>query len=137
LKGGVEKTCTDSTFRGTVVVNNSTHAEVVLSSLTYSNCTQDANVITPGRLTIDDKGTVFIKERREETMVTSLGITCFYGAETGSIDIGTLTGGTTATLDVSTTELQREAGSNTTFCASKGTLTGSYWITTPDTLLIT
>jgi hypothetical protein len=93
--------------------------------------------ITPGRLTIKDNGEVFTKESRVEVKFTGLGITCFYGTETGSVKTGTFTGGTTAKLDVSTTTLQRLEGSNKTFCALNGTLTGSYKVTTPDTLLLT
>src|SRR4051812_22623742 len=136
LKAGIEDTCTSSTTKGTVNVNSTTEASGPLSSLTFGGCTQDTNVITPGSLKINSAGEVFTSESRVEVKVTGLGITCFYGAETGSVKIGTFTGGTTAKLDVNTTTLQRETGSNTFFCASAGTWTGTYVVTNPDTLLL-
>jgi len=141
LKAGIEDTCTESTAGGLVGTNTETHAESSLATLTFSKCTQDTRVVFPGTLTVDGNGTAFTWSSRIEVKVTGLGVTCFYGAELGSVDIGKLTPSnvtffTTATLDVNTTALQREAGSNTTFCASKGTWTGSYVVTTPETLLL-
>ena len=136
-KAGIENTCGESTMLGDVETNNTEHAAGPITTLTFGKCTQDTTVINPGRLTIDDKGTVFIEGRRVESKVTGLGVSCFYGAETAKVDIGTLTFGTPATLDINTTELQRESGSNTFFCAEKGTWTGSYVVATPTTLLLT
>jgi len=143
LEAGIKDTCTESTVSGTIETNNTEHAAGPISVLTFGTpeagtpCSQDTVVKTAGRLTIDDTGTVFTEGSRVEVKVTSLGITCFYGAETGKVDIGKLTGGTPATMDITATELQRETGSNTTFCASKGVWTGSYTVTKPTTLLIT
>ena len=139
LKAGIEDTCTESTAIVKVETNTAEHAAgpITEGGLTFGKCTQDTTVINPGRLTIDDKGTVFTEGSRVEVKVTSLGITCFYGAETAKVDIGTLTFGTPATLDVTATELQRESGSNTFFCAEKGIWNGKYLVTTPGTLLLT
>jgi hypothetical protein len=141
MKAGIEDTCTETTVKGKVSLNNSTEAEgpasVISNGSAATPCTQDMSTIQTGSLTINDKGEVFAKENRIEIKITSLGIACFYGAETGSVKIGTLTGGSPAKLDVSTTSLQREAGSNTFFCASAGTWTGTYVVTTPSTLLLT
>ncbi|HET9593245.1 MAG TPA: hypothetical protein VFP17_10045 [Solirubrobacterales bacterium] len=142
LKAGIEDTCTESTAKGTVSVNNTAEASGTLSALTFGSvatpCSQDTTTITPGKLTIKDTtNEVLTTGSRVEVKVTGLGITCFYGAETGSVKIGTLTGGTPAKLSVSTTALQRETGSNTTFCALNGTWTGTYIVTTPSTLLTT
>jgi hypothetical protein len=148
LKAGIEDTCKESTAHGIVTVNNTEHAEGALTEtftsggveptgLHWGGCTQDTKTITAGSLTINDAGEVFTVGSRVEVKVTGLGIVCFYGAEKGSVRVGTLTGGTTAKLNVSTTTLQRETGSNTTFCALNGTWTASYKVTTPDTLIIT
>jgi hypothetical protein len=141
FKAGIEDTCTESTAGGLVSTNIETHAESPLATLTFSHCTQDTRVVFPGSLTVDGNGTVFTWSSRWEIKVTSLGVTCFYGGELGSVDIGKLTPSnttfsTTATLDVNTTELPREPGSNAFFCASKATWTGSYVITTPEPLLL-
>ena len=135
-KAGIENTCSESTMKGTITANSTAHAESSLSALTFGKCTQHTNVINPGSLTVNDKGEAFISGRRVETVITGVA-TCFYGAETGSVKIGTLTGGTPATLDINTTTVQRLAGSNTFFCASTGTWTGSYVVTTPGTLILT
>jgi len=139
LKAGIEDTCTESTLEGSVEVNNEELAEGSLTTFAFGKCTQDTTVFSRGKLLFKPSGTVALAGSRVEVKVTSLGITCFYGTETGSIDIGTLTptnGGTfTATIDVNTTELPREAGSNL-FCASKATWTGSYLVTIPDTLYL-
>jgi len=137
LKAGIEDTCTSSTAKGPVLTNNTEHAKGELTTLSWGGCTQDTTTINPGTLTIDDNGTVFSESSRVEVKVTSLGITCFYGAETGKVDIGKLTFGAPATLDINTTELQREVGSNTFFCASTGTWTGNYKVTEPSSLLLT
>jgi hypothetical protein len=140
LKAGIEDTCTESTLEGSVEVNNEELAEGFLTNFAFGKCTQDTTVFSRGKLLFKPSGTVASVGSRVEVKVTSLGISCYYGAETGSVDIGTLTptnGGTfTATLDVNTTELPREAGSNLFFCASKATWTGSYLVTIPDTLYL-
>jgi len=137
LKAGIEDTCTESTSRGPIIANETFHAESPLFALTFGKCTQDTSTINPGRLTIDDVGTVYIVERRVEIKLTSLGVTCFYGAEgSPGVSIGTLKGGTPARLTVNTTRLKRLTGSNF-FCAFEGTWTGSYIVTTPSSLLIT
>ena len=136
LKAGIEDTCTESTSSGPVTTNNETHAQGTLSALTFGKCTQHTAVKNAGSLTINQSGEVFTTGSRVEVVVTGIA-TCFYGQEGATaVKIGTLTGGTTAKLAVNTTTLQRLAGSNTFFCASAGTWTGSYVVTTPDTLLV-
>jgi hypothetical protein len=135
LKAGIEDTCTTSTTKGTISVNSSTEAEGPLSSLTFGSCTKDTNVIKAGSLTINSAGEVFTKESRVEVKDTFLGVTCFYGAEIGSVKIGTFDGGTPAKLTVNTTTLQKETGSGA-FCASAGTWTANYVVTNPGTMLL-
>jgi hypothetical protein len=140
LKAGIENTCTESTFEGPAQVNNEERAEGSLTTVTFGKCTQDTAVISRGRLRLQPSGTVSTVESTVEVKVTGLGITCFYGPGLAPVDIGTLTptGSTTFTakLDVNTTELPRAPGSNTFFCASKATWTGSYIVTTPDRLYL-
>lgn len=139
LKAGiVEWTCTKSTAMGRIEANNTTHAEAALSGLSLEGCTGDTRIISPGSLTFDDNGTAFTKETKIEIKNTLFGFTCFYGAEATPVDIGTLTPGTTATLDVSTTHLKRlPGGAGSNYCGVEGVLSGNYLVTVPDTLLIT
>ena len=146
LEAGIKDTCTTSTVAGNIETNDTTHAAGPITSLTFGTvstpCTQDTIVITAGRLTVDDTGTVYTEGSDVEVKVTSLGIVCHYGAGAGGkVDIGNLTFGTPATMDINAT-LPRLAGSNTTFCASTGKWTGSYIITSTqptggNTLLLT
>jgi len=143
VKAGIESTCTESTMHGVVAVNNMTHAEVPLTAtgtpptgLSFGHCTKHTTVINPGTLTISDTGTAFLINTRVQIRDTGLEVSCFYGAEGIPVDIGKLTGGTPATLDINTTELKRLPGSSF-FCAANGTMTGGYLVTTPNTLLIT
>ncbi|HET9593242.1 MAG TPA: hypothetical protein VFP17_10030 [Solirubrobacterales bacterium] len=142
LKAGIEDTCTESTVKGTVTTNNETHAAGALSVLTFGNCTKpDTEVLKAGSLTIKDDE-VFAIGNEVRIKDTILGITCIYGGgaspgtKIGTLDDSTVTG-KTATLTVNTSELPRLPGSNETFCASKGTWTANYSITTPDSLFIT
>jgi len=139
LKAGIEDTCTESTSSGPVTTNNETHAQGSLSSLTFGKCTQHTNTRSAGSLTINQAGEVFTTSSSVEVVVTGIA-TCFYGAGLAPVHIGTLTPTSintfTAKLDVSTTELPRAPGSNTFFCASQATWTGSYVVTTPDTLYV-
>jgi len=155
LKAGIEDTCTASTLHGVVTTNDQgTEASGALSTGPTNEepgaeptglhwgapgtpCTQDTKTITPGSLTINDAGEVFTIGSRVEVKVTSLGISCFYGAETGSVKVGTFTGGTPAKVAVKTESLQREAGSSAFFCAEKGTWNANYVVTSPTTLLLT
>jgi hypothetical protein len=141
-ESGIEDTCTESTIHGTVTLNT-TEAEGQLTEggppptgWTFGSCTKDTNVIKAGSLTINSAGEVFTKESRVEVKDTFLGVTCFYGAEIGSVMIGTFDGGTPAKLTVNTTTLQKETGSGA-FCASAGTWTANYVVTTPSVLLFT
>jgi len=138
MKAGIEDTCTATTVKGTVTTNNTTHASGAASVIANEKCTQDMKTITPGSLTINDAGEVFAFGNRIEIKVTSLGITCFYGGgESPGTKIGKLTTGSPAKLAVSTTEMRRLVGSNETFCATKGTWTGSFVVTTPSSLFLT
>ena len=135
MKAGIEDTCTESTAIGTISSNTEVHA-TGSGGIETGKCTQDTKTITPGSLTMNAAGEVFTIGSRVEVKVTSLGISCFYGAETGSVKIGTFTGGTPAHLDVSTTTLQRESGSNTFFCAAAASYTSQYTVTKPTSLFL-
>lgn len=136
IKAGVEDTCTESTAHGTVTVNNTTHAESALTGFSFGSCTQHTTVTNPGRLTVGDTGTVFLSEFTLKITVTSPAeFTCAYMIGPTPLAIGTLTAGTPATLDVSTTKLEKDVGSF--LCASTATWTGSYVVTTPSSLFIT
>jgi len=135
LKAGIEDTCTGSSVSGTVGTNNETHAKgsVAKTGLTFTSCTKDTVVLAGGELTIAPSGTVTATGFEVTVNDTALGVSCVYGATTG-LTLGTLTPGTTAKLAISTTKLKKVSGPF--FCASEGTWTANYTVTTPDTLLL-
>lgn len=136
FKAGIEETCTDTTVKGTVTTNNTTHAAGAASVITNGSagtpCTKIIKTLKTGGLTIADNGRVIASEN--EFTVFDLGVSCVYGGSTGTA-IGTLTGGTPATLVVNTSELPKIAGGF--LCASTATWTASFVVTTPSTLLVT
>jgi len=137
LRAAIDVTCTASTAAGTVTTNNTTHAQITLSTLTFSNCTKHTSVVSPGSMTINDVGEIFVSGLRVQFTDTSLGITCFYGAEAGSVKVGTLSTGTPAKVAINTTALPRLSGSSTFFCPEKATWTMSYVVTSPSSFFIT
>jgi hypothetical protein len=132
LKAGIEDTCGESTVKGKVETNTTT-ASGKISVLTFGDCNRTTKVLKPGSLSIASGGVVTAKEN--EVTVEELGISCVYGGGTGT-KLGTLEGGAgkTAVLNVSTTELPKISGG--IFCASKGTWTAKYTVTTPDEIIV-
>jgi len=135
MKAGIEDTCIQSTATGTVSSNSEVHA-FGNGNVNTGICTHHTTTITGGSLTINDKGEVFTSGSRVEVVVTGIA-TCFYGAETGSVKIGTLTGGSPARIDISTTHLKREAGSSPFWCAAEATWLSEYVVTKPLSLFLT
>ena len=107
-----------------------------ISSLSFSNCTDSwhVTVVSAGSLSVNAttgyNGDVFSSGATVET--TRFGIYCRYA--TNNTTMGTLTGGSTATIDLSTS-IPFHSGS--VFCGSGATTwTGSYIINTPDSLYV-
>jgi hypothetical protein len=107
-----------------------------ISTLDFTNCTNSWHVTTvaPGFLEIHwtsaNNGTLTSSEAKVSS--TRFGITCTYG--TNKTDIGTVTGGKTATLDIEGSIPFLEGSG---LCGSGATQwTGSYSIDTPDELLV-
>lgn len=63
-----------------------------------------------------------------------LGFKCRYSTAFFGTDIGVLTGGTFATLDLNSATINRTGGS--AFCGTGGFLTGSYRIVIPNTMFV-
>src|SRR5215211_2682634 len=128
LSAGISDTCTVGSVSGTVTTNTTTHATGAISALSFGTaatpCTKTTHVLKNGNLTVGDKGEVIASNN--EVTVFDLGVSCVYGGSTGT-NIGTLTGGTPATMDINTTELPKISGGF--LCASKGTWTGTYTVT--------
>lgn len=133
-------TCTESTIHGHVTVNNSTHAEGPITSISFSNCgSNDPVAITLGSLTINQKTEVFGSNSAVTVLNTSTGADCAYGTTTNT-KLGTFTQSTSntsdATIDISASLPYIAAHSTTSqfLCGATGTWTGSYTVTTPTPL---
>ncbi|HEU5062572.1 MAG TPA: hypothetical protein VFT79_05395 [Solirubrobacterales bacterium] len=137
---GVSAACQSSTLEGKVEQHGSgVAAGGKLSSFTLSECgTDEVNVLARGSLEIHategGNGTVTWTGASITITHSTVGVSCIYKTE--GTDIGTLTGSTTtnATLDLNSSTIPRAGDS--IFCGSKGTLTGSYKITMPSTLVV-
>ncbi|MGN6201045.1 MAG: hypothetical protein ACTHNY_01390 [Solirubrobacterales bacterium] len=140
FQAGIDDTCTQTTVKGTVTTNDTTHAAGAASVITSGSgstpCTKHTVTLATGSLTINDKGEVFTISNEFTVSDTGLGVSCVYGggASPGT-KLGTLATGSPATLDVNTMELPKISGSF--FCASRASWTGSYIVTTPTSLFIT
>jgi hypothetical protein len=128
-------TCQKSTVEGQVESHGAgVTAGGSISTLDFSECNFPVKVLKNGSLevhaTSGGNGTL-TTSGAEITIETSIA-NCLF--TTKSTDVGTLTGGTTAVLDINSAGIPRTGHS--IFCGSSGTWTGSYTVNTPDTLLV-
>jgi len=107
-----------------------------IESLSFTECNATVNVLANGTLTVahtsGSNGT--LSSTGAEVTVVYLGFHCIF--RTNNTSLGTVTGGTNATLDISAT-IPRTGGSSGAFCGSNAAWTGSYKVTTPSPLNIT
>jgi hypothetical protein len=105
-----------------------------VTSGTASECNFPVKLLKGGSLeahaTSGGNGTI-TSNGAEITIETSIA-NCIF--TTSNTDVGLLTGGTTAKLDINSASIPRTGHS--VFCGGSGTWTGSYTVNTPDTLLI-
>jgi hypothetical protein len=136
--------CTGSTVEGKVASHGaSVTTSGTISTLDFTGCNFPVTVLKAGSLEVHTT----YKEGKQEEKANGNGTLTSSGAEitiatsianclftTSSTDVGTLTGGTTAKLDINSAGIPRTGHS--VFCGSSGTWTGSYTVVTPDTLLV-
>lgn len=130
-------TCSGSTFKGSTsnTGNSSETVLVPLAAWTWSGCTRTTNTLKAGKLEIHwiagtDNGTLTAFET-EITTNTIFG-SCVYGFGNGH-DIGILTGGNPATIDINTT-VTKITGNFA--CPEVTTLTAAYPVTEPSPLYV-
>jgi len=130
-------TCTSSTAAGSVTTNDETHARGSITTLSFSGCSITVDPLknadgTYGSLTMNQKGEVFGFNTKVTMLVN--GMHCIFGTSAGGTKLGTLTGGTPAKLALSTTLPLLEGSAFV--CGSTGTLSGTYTVTKPGTVLV-
>lgn len=97
-------TCTESTWGGSTesVGGEGVPVSVTVEELTWGGCTTSATTVAKGELLIEDvketdNGTVQVKGT--EVTVSVSGISCVFGSAS-AIDVGTLVGGSEATIAI-------------------------------------
>ncbi len=144
LHGAATITCAGSTISGTISSHGSgVTASGSISSLSFSSCGNSHVTVLSNGTGANGTGTLELHEKsgggnesaltsngtRITLQLTSLGISCIF--ETNNTDLGTLTGGEHAVLDIKAASIPRVAGDNGIFCGSNGVWTGSYAFTHP------
>ena len=106
-----------------------------IGSLTFSECSFPVTVLKAGSLevhaTSGGNGTL-TSSGAEITIHGPFGINCLY--KTSGTDVGNLTGGSNAKLDIDSSLIPRTGDS--AFCGAAGEWTGSYNVTTPNPLIV-
>jgi hypothetical protein len=133
LHNPIAKIECNSTVSGSVT-SNGTPASGPIATLTFSPCTDEWHVTTAtekgGTLSVNSAGEVVSNGATVES--TRFGVTCRYA--TSNTKVGTLTGGTPATMHINAS-IPFHSGS--VFCGSGATAwTGAYKVDTPGTLLV-
>ncbi|HET7506859.1 MAG TPA: hypothetical protein VFJ53_00740, partial [Solirubrobacterales bacterium] len=97
----------------------------------WSNCgSTTVDTLKNGTVSVASGGSV--SGAGSEITFSALGTSCVYGTSTGTA-LGTLKGGTPATMTVSASLPKISGGF---LCANPGKMTGSAKVTTPSTLLV-
>ena len=137
--GLIENTCTTSTMEGSMAnaggATETVRINIEASRLTFSNCSNTTDVLEGGELEVHwisgtDNGTVTAKHFKVTMLLA--GITCTYTAGTET-DIGTLTTGRPATIDINAV-VTRSAGGFA--CPSTTIWEAKYTVTSPTPLYI-
>lgn len=131
----VTVSCSHSEAKGKVeqhgVVKGATvNAGGKVSSLTFTGCNYDTTVKNEGSLEVTSGNNV-ISTGASVEIHTSVGLCVF---TTNGTSVGTLTEGASASLDINSSKIPRTSGSF--LCGSSGTWTGSYDLTTPNSLWV-
>lgn len=144
LHGVSTITCQKSTVEGKVETHGAgVPASGKITHLAFEECNNPVTVISLGSLSVhtDDpkkangNGIVTSSGARVLIHITGLGITCTFGTTEEATTLGTLKGGSPATLTISAT-IKRESGHSGAFCGSSGLWTGTYTVNTPSTLTV-
>jgi hypothetical protein len=135
---GVSVSCNESKVTGKVETSGAgVTAGGKISTLTFTSCGEDkVTVLTNGSLEIHRtsgyNGTLTSSGAAITITDASTGVSCTY--TTSNTDIGSVTGGSPATLSINSATIPRTGDSF--FCGSSGQWTGSYKVTSPGSLYV-
>jgi hypothetical protein len=135
---GVSVSCTESKVAGKVEEHGAGKpAGGNVSTLTFTGCGEDSvKVVSKGSLQIHHtsgyNGTLTSSNAAITITDASTNTSCTY--TTSGTDLGTVSGGSPATLSIDSVTISRTGDS--IFCGSKGEWTGSYKVTSPSSLFV-
>jgi hypothetical protein len=141
LGGLIRDECSESTVKGSTTTTGSSSetikGTVETANLSFGGCTATTDVLEGGELEVHwiagtDNGTLTAKKFQVTVVIG--GESCIYGTGTTGTDLGTVTGGSMATIDVSAT-VTKQAGSGAN-CTSTSNWTAKYTVTSPEPLTI-
>jgi hypothetical protein len=128
-------TCTGSTIAGKTSTTSGAPLWIVLSGITWSNCTNTTHTIANGFISIEwtsgTTGTVGSKNI-EVTVDGIFGVSCTWGTGTGT-KLGTITGGSELKLKIAAEGLIKTAGS-ALMCPQYTNWDAEYTLTKPHAL---
>lgn len=132
----IEDTCTESTIKGSMSnsgITETVKINVTTANLTFGGCAHTTDVLEGGELEVHaiagtDNFTLTAKGFKV-TMILA-GVTCTYTAG-ASTDLGTLTSGSMATMDINGI-VNKSAGSF--LCPSTAIWEAAYTVTSPEPL---
>jgi hypothetical protein len=133
--GSLEATCTGGAVSGKSGAETATAIPVELSEWSWSSCSQTTDTVASGSLEVDlIKGTHngTVTGKGTEWKFTLSGVNCTFGTGTGT-DLGTLTSGAGAVLDVNAV-INKTAGSF--LCPSTVLLEAQFVVTEPHALYV-
>jgi len=127
----VVETCSMGTMSGAVATAGSTGeaVKVNVTALTWTGCTTTVDTLSKGTLEFrHELGTdnATVTSSGMEVTTQFLGVSCIF--KTNNTQIGTLTGGNAATIDINGTIPQSGGGF---LCPSSGVWSGTYTLTSP------
>lgn len=133
------KTCTGGTIKGVIGFEGSATdtTRIGLEEWSWNGCTQATTTLEVGELEIHnivgtDNGTV--TARFEKWTTNLLGVSCVYGTGgANATDVGLLTGGFEATIDINAVLSKMEGGF---ICPTTVRLTANYKVTEPKPLFV-
>jgi len=128
--------CTGSTIQGTTSNETGTTVNITVSTLTFTGCNCEVKVLKTGTLSIERIGTTSNGTVKSNGAEITESCSTIFGTvhcivATSGTDLGTLTGGTTATIDISSAQIPYLTTSS---LCSAGRWDATYKIDNPDTL---
>ena len=126
----------NSTVHGHVSINGVGEVVTSIKEWRHTGCTSaTVHVLETGSLSIAPSGggNGLVKSTGHKVTVETFGAHCIYA--TNNTALGTITGGSPATLDISVS-IPRTGGKSGVFCGSSAPLTGSYEVTAPNPLFV-